>query len=344
MSSHVRRVEVTRSWWPHLTTEEAELVTELAEAYAEGLISLGEWQRRTRALTREGGRREAAPLAPAARGRRLRPGVPAGRLRWLGGDSVTRVLRLAALAALAAVVAVVVPAPAAEAAPAWPVVFVVPHQDDELLSMGAAIRANVRAGRAVEVFLVTDGAATGACRVLGLGPAACSSARDVEFRRSVTRLGVPLANVHELIDPARGARFPDGGLDYAAAWRAYDVMAATVAARYPGARGVSWRSMSWTDNHPDHAVLGAVLRDRRAELGGDARFYLKDSQGNVAPAGTVGYVERVTTTIDVADVRNANLAYRQPQARYGIGYLSVRRAFHFAYVNADRSRAFRVLP
>lgn len=50
---------------------------------------------------------------------------------------------------------------ATQPSPTWPAIFYTPHQDDEILGMGASISEHVRAGRAVYVVLLTNGANQG---------------------------------------------------------------------------------------------------------------------------------------------------------------------------------------
>lgn len=151
-------------------------------------------------------------------------------------------------------------APEAEARPVvQPAIYLVPHQDDELLTMGADMAAHVAAGRPVIVVLVTDGAASSArgkmCRATGycLTREAFSAARDREFAEAMRVMGV--SSVHY-------ERQPDGQLSDAAARAIVDRWVTA----YPYA---SIKTMSWLDAHPDHAALGRALR---ASSAADARF------------------------------------------------------------------------
>lgn len=103
------------------------------------------------------------------------------------------------------------------------VLYFVPHQDDELLSMGIDICTALAKGKNVQVILCTDGAKSGIRKVLGnkggckwhqgkhvydLSEEAFSKARDAEFTESCRALGVPQENIHFL--PVRAS---DGTLD-----------------------------------------------------------------------------------------------------------------------------------
>lgn len=93
----------------------------------------------------------------------------------------------------------------------------VPHQDDELLTMGAAICKYIALGYDVHVVLCTDGSGSyvrhtlsdgGTCSFhsgthsYDLGISEFVTARDAEFLASCEALGVPGENVH--IDQSRG--------------------------------------------------------------------------------------------------------------------------------------------
>lgn len=90
------------------------------------------------------------------------------------------------------------------------VFYLVPHQDDELTNFGAAICADVSAGREVFCVLCTDGGASGARRLIGNGGGCAwhggahlhalsredfSRARDREFIASCGALGVKAGNI-----------------------------------------------------------------------------------------------------------------------------------------------------
>ncbi|MBR3676889.1 MAG: PIG-L family deacetylase [Alphaproteobacteria bacterium] len=93
------------------------------------------------------------------------------------------------------------------------VLYFAPHQDDELLSMGADICASVANGKDVHVVLCTDGSMSGVWKCLN-NQKSCSwhkdkhtynlskndfvAARDAEFKQSCTALGVKNENIHIL--------------------------------------------------------------------------------------------------------------------------------------------------
>lgn len=238
--------------------------------------------------------------------------------------------------------------PAAFAAAPLPAVFFVPHQDDEILSMGASIIAHLKAGRDVKVVMVTDGNTTAARAVLCtqrgicLTPEQIGEARDLEFRDAMARIGVPAQNLYFEDKPA---------VDIATA---NEVISKYVALFGVGA---SYITMSWLDTLPDHYNLGYALNARCVASGkggsvrpqlSDCRFYQSALYQPATPATKLTSYDRVVTPAggyytmtgaDATRLRNAAAAYSvySPEAgRYGIGVLSV--ATQFAYLStAPRS-------
>lgn len=229
------------------------------------------------------------------------------------------------LAAIVTALAVLVGLSAAStAATTPPVIYLVPHQDDETLSMGADIRAHLAAGKDVHLYLYTDGHETGVCSssYIPLNDADCTKARDGEFDVATNLLGVDAANVHRVKDPATGQR-PGDHPTQAAARRMLDWIIADVDARYPGqASSAGWKAMSWGDEHSGHAVMGVALREKYlAGAVNDVRFFLKRDDNNVwssRPSGTTRTIGQGTgyKTESYWRVRAASYSY-------GIGNLSV---------------------
>lgn len=83
------------------------------------------------------------------------------------------------------------------------VVFVVPHADDDALSMGCAIRNHLEARAAdgtaahqVHTLLLTPGSGSAAQPGTGLSDGEFSAARDDEYLRACRSLGVPFHRIH----------------------------------------------------------------------------------------------------------------------------------------------------
>ena len=159
-----------------------------------------------------------------------------------------------------------------------------PHQDDELLNLGAALCKDIDAGREVFCVLCTDGGASGARRLIGNGgtcewhdgnhdhlmdTAAFSAARDREFTASCLAMG--LQPDHILIPADRA---PDGQLT---AEHAADIMRNAI-------KGLSHERVTiktlaevmWRKQNPDHAAAArAALRLREENACAAVKEYLE---------------------------------------------------------------------
>lgn len=136
------------------------------------------------------------------------------------------------------------------------VLVMVPHQDDELLIMGPAIRNATSAGRDVRVVLFGLGDGTivrtrDMPDILGRTPSPeeIGRVRDAEFRRSSQLLGV-LEHHVEMARP----RQPEKRFTSEAS---REVMEASLDA-HPGSE--LW-TVSEFDANPDHAALGLAARE-----------------------------------------------------------------------------------
>lgn len=141
-----------------------------------------------------------------------------------------------------------------------PILALVPHQDDELLIMGPALRNAVEAGRGVQLVLFGLGDGTivrtrDMPRLLGYEPTGeeIGRVRDREFAACAARLGLPASAV-AMAEP----RQSEGGFVHAITRRA--VRAWT--RRMPYAE--VW-VVSEYDANPDHATMGLVVRELWAE-------------------------------------------------------------------------------
>ena len=165
--------------------------------------------------------------------------------------------------------------------------FFVPHQDDEVLAMGAEIVQRVTAGDTVVLVNYTDGSDTQVCRATTSGVCsatvgtACLPGTDCQAKSyagvpvadfvadrtrelvgSAVALGVSPDHVvtGQVIPPLPGgfpgeARAKDGGVTAAFAARVVWYYAHAYAAS-----SVDYYAMSWIDAHPDHRLMGLALR------------------------------------------------------------------------------------
>lgn len=240
--------------------------------------------------------------------------------------SVKKIL-FAVLTSIALTLSMVACAPQSNAADLGPAVFLSPHQDDESLTMGAAIREHVLAGRQVFVVLLTDGAGTGVCQEPPYNGdlQLCKAERDMEFSNAVVKMGA--------IPSIPDDRMADGTLT--GAYTAEIIK--KWATEFPNA---SFKTMSEYDSiHPDHRAAGRGLY--AAYLWGytnDARWYVRREDQKVH-AGTCTSRHNLDTA----------LAYYYPvdgNPYSGIGYKSVPTEFKWAnhsdgiYGPAAYSKAF----
>jgi hypothetical protein len=153
-----------------------------------------------------------------------------------------------------------------------PVIFYVPHPDDESLNMGITIAEHVAAGHPTHVVLMTHGRVTAALDAINgvtysgywkvyhnpategyepLTKDTLAQARINEFHHACGQLGVPVENRHieYLDDPATGETIT------------YDEAIAVIEKYielYPDA---DHYSLSYHDIHTDHAAVGQALLD-----------------------------------------------------------------------------------
>ncbi|MFX0539304.1 GNAT family N-acetyltransferase [Ornithinimicrobium sp. Y1847] len=136
-----------------------------------------------------------------------------------------------------------------------PVIYYVPHPDDEAIYMGASIWSE-RNRRTIVVALTSGGSST----VLPwinerLGQQVTTKdlkrSRVADLRRSVAHLGVEPQDIHVM-------DLPDGKLTAKRVRTVVDEMAT----RYPRA---SHRTMSYLDPHSDHAAAGEAVRQAHAD-------------------------------------------------------------------------------
>ncbi len=212
-------------------------------------------------------------------------------------------------------------------------VFYVPHPDDETLSMGVAIVNHLFAGNDVYVVLLTHGRASNAFNVLN-GTANCAwhckthnpeaegyssfdrtefgFARIREFVEAVKALGVPESNmeIHNLED---GQVTVD---QVKAVIRTWEI-------RFPG---IKHKTMTYHDDHPDHANAGrALLELYNAGIVSDARFYIKRTQYDQT-GGAFEYCD-LSYHPYIHSAANAYMTWNPDQGRLAVGYHSVKAEF-----------------
>lgn len=165
--------------------------------------------------------------------------------------------------------------------PIDPVVYYVPHPDDESLSMGTAIRADIEDGREVYVVMLTHGRKSSTRTKVnqkliaeGYSPLTVEefgNARINEVRLAVQRLGVP--EEHLIIKDQT-----DGFI------RSEDVylLAKEMRSKF-GAIHHKTLSNSPFERHPDHLAAASGIAQISRESGDPATFYEGSVFGYIAP-------------------------------------------------------------
>lgn len=214
------------------------------------------------------------------------------------------------------------PVPAAPGT--WPIIFYVPHQDDEVLWMWLVIIHHVLAGRWVIIVLCSDGSSSAMRLTLrgeesngywppgwhwperegipDLTPDDFARARDREFVAACLAMGVRREDIHL----ERGTR--SSTLDVPQAKeriRRY-------ADQYPNA---GHYTMWWGDTDPTHKALGTALQQLAtdpdpAQRLADCRWIVRRSQGPTAPGATQYSVSADIRARALAMARIAVMEYR----------------------------------
>lgn len=205
------------------------------------------------------------------------------------------------------------------------VVFFEPHQDDDTLPKGPAIRHHLEAGHDVHVVLMTTGQHSGVYPSTGLSVADFIAARDDEMFRATRQLGVRTANVH--VSPLRTE---DDALTVAAA----EAIITAFYADYPDAWCKSYSNKPATGRHVDHIASGqAALNLFNSGLFSNVRMYVEpwlESAFHTANPTVTLSPERAAGT---AAVQRAFDEYKLIDAvagKYGIGHQSVGAEFDAA--------------
>ena len=214
------------------------------------------------------------------------------------------------------------------------VIVFAPHQDDEVLSMGAFIRQSVDNGCRVHVVLCTDGSRSWVRTELADG-LTCSfhegshayslseeefvSSRDDEFFESCQALGVSPLDV--CID---GGRSRDGQLDVDAA----KAIISKYLAQYPNAVVCTMSPMVGLSQHSDHRALGnAALELYREGSIADLRLFVEPyNVGDFQRCNPGLGLGETASSGDASALLAACDAYSMwnpPANRYAIGYHSV---------------------
>jgi LmbE family N-acetylglucosaminyl deacetylase len=208
------------------------------------------------------------------------------------------------------------------------VLFVSPHQDDESLSMGAAIRKHIEANHDVHVLLLCGGVESGAQANSGLSRPAFGYARDDEFIRATRQLGVPYENLHfARVTPA------DGTLTVQLA---YDAILDFTERHDDEVWLKTYSNLPATNRHSDHINSGqAGLQALQNGLVANLRMYVEPWLISAFQNANAGVTLSTDVAADPSWVVKALDEYGivDPKGqKFGIGFQSVS---YFAGVKAN---------
>lgn len=231
-----------------------------------------------------------------------------------------------------------------------PILYIVPHQDDEILSYGVDIRNELSRGRQVHLILLTRGEDSAAketlngvyyCRIHGkyhnpakegykentLSPDEFANARTDEYFRALRALGVPRSNIHT---------------DYVPNYQYYGSTVRPVIEKYLAAYpNADVRTFSWFDGHSAHSLLGKVVQGMYTDgllQRYQAKYFISiysDRFYNVPkPMPTIMNI--IEKQSDIQFLRSAIGEYRRWDPRnghYAVGYHSVQSQFDSLWNN-----------
>lgn len=200
------------------------------------------------------------------------------------------------------------------------VLFAVPHQDDDVITMGAAISNHVNAGHEVHVLLATDGVNSAVREQTGLSRPEFTRARDAEFVAGVQALGVDPARIHISRWSAEDGQLTELRARQLVLWELVERLGVADV----HLKGPSWRAC--TGRHADHVQLGLAVQYLAAVVSQPVRYYVEPNVRAAFQQAYPGVALATETTGTPAAVLAAVAEYRLVDhtiGRYGIAELSV---------------------
>lgn len=215
-------------------------------------------------------------------------------------------------------------------------VFYSPHQDDELLTMGHAITMYVENGYEVHVVLLTDGSSSGSIHAVNremvknyLQPLSTENftyARNLEFVRSLTSLGVDRQNIHM-------SRLKDGNTTV----NQVEEIVLKYKTRYPNAEHMAF---SYHDDHIDHHNSGAALQTLYNNgIIDRPKFYIQNREHNIVNGEYEPYLSIYDQRIKDAMV--PYLDWNPLRRMYSIGTISV--SYDFDLLKRDPRSKYHLI-
>jgi N-acetylmuramoyl-L-alanine amidase len=231
-----------------------------------------------------------------------------------------------------------------------PILYIVPHQDDEILSYGVDIRNELSRGRQVHLILLTRGEDSGARKTLNgdyycyihgkyhkpqlegykagsLTPDEFADARTDEYYRASKALGVPNTNIYTDYIP-NGQYYSSGVIPIVQKYLAL----------FPNA---DVRTFSWFDEHSAHALLGKTIQGMQADgllQRYQAKFFISINTDRFykVPKPMPTIMNVIEKQSDIQFLRSAIGEYRRwdpVKGHYAVGYHSVQAQFDALWNN-----------
>jgi hypothetical protein len=211
-----------------------------------------------------------------------------------------------------------------------PVVYILPHQDDELFLAGS-IREHVAAGRNVHAVMVTDGSKSSALPPINtrlaketgdyLTLSEFVEARNYEFIRSMTALGVPAKNIH-FANKDIGKEYKDGEMTKAKATEVIDFYYKKFGnGSYKIITAGAGGNVSYL--HTDHRAIFLAFRDYPSIT--DKRYY------NDVPVTGITQTVQLTAAIQSKkkDALESYKIWKPTISMYSVGGTSVPSLFKY---------------
>jgi LmbE family N-acetylglucosaminyl deacetylase len=234
--------------------------------------------------------------------------------------------RRAMLTGLATIISIGADSSMVDAIPRPPAIWLSPHSDDLLLSMGVSAVEHLQAGRKCIFVLLTQGSSQGTLDKIAAKAGIPLTSEQI----SIARIKEMADEVSVYNTIGSGSMMINNYRDGTLQINQVKSVVRLLEAQYPGA---DYKTMTHLDSHPDHAASGKAIQQMRAdyEIKTAPRYYVKDYDR-----------ARVSSTIPVfgpltADATRQAIVNRASEAykiwnpaigRFSVGYLSVTSSFN----------------
>jgi len=207
-----------------------------------------------------------------------------------------------------------------------PAIFLSPHSDDLLLSMGVSAVEHLQAGRKCIFVLLTQGSSQGTLDKIAAKAGIPLTSEQI----SVARVKEMADEVTVYNSVGRGSMVINSYVDGTLQVEQVKTVVRQLEAMYPGA---DYKSMTYLDSHTDHAASGKAIQQMRVnnEIKTPPRYYVKDQDRTrvISTIPTFGpLVADVTRQSIVNRASDAYKVWDISRGRFSVGYLSVTSSFN----------------